>query len=120
LDEKFSISRLFLEGGSALDKCRLLSFKLFHLCVLFRAHVSTLLTFSLVSLGRHAEKIRSMLLSNDAGSARYSIFGYVVIHHETKRLINNIISSAQLSRVGNLRCYGFIYGGVEWWVGVAL
>lgn len=95
------------------------SFKLFHLSVLYRAHVSTLPTYSYVELGPHAEKIQTMLLTRNAGPAyRYPIFGYAVIHHKTKSSIQ-MISSAQASKFDNLRCNGFMYGGVEWWIGVA-
>jgi hypothetical protein len=95
------------------------SFKLFHLSVLYRAHVSTLPTFEQVELGPHAEKIREMLLSRDAGPAHcYPIFGYAVIHHKTNCPVQ-MISYAQASNFDNLRCYGIMYGGVEWWMGVA-
>lgn len=95
------------------------SFKLFHLSVLYRAHVSTLPTFGQVELGPHAEKIRAMLLSRDAGPAHcYPIFGYAVINHKTNLPVQ-MISYAQASRFDDLRCYGIMYGGVEWWMGVA-
>lgn len=63
------------------------SFKLFHLSVLFRAGVSTLPTYSEVSLGPHQERLRQLLLERDPGDVwQYPIFAYAVIHHQTKRL----------------------------------
>jgi hypothetical protein len=94
-------------------------FKLFHLSVLFRASVCNLPTFSEVSLGPHEERLRLMLLNNDAGPVnRYPIFGYAVIHHKTKRIVQ-IVSKAQANRFGGRRCYGLMYGGVEWWIGIS-
>lgn len=94
-------------------------FKLFHLSVLFRAGVCRLPTFSEVSLGPHEERLRRMLLDHDAGPVeRYPIFGYAVIHHKTKRIVQ-MVSKAQASRFGGHRCYGFMYGGVQWWIGVS-
>ena len=95
------------------------SFKLFHLSVLFRASVSSLPTFAAVSLGPHEEKLRKLLISKNPGEySQYPIFGYAVVHHETKRLIP-MVSQAVQSRSGDHRCYGMIYGGVQWWVSVS-
>jgi hypothetical protein len=95
------------------------SFKLFHLSVLYRAHVSTLEMFSKVKLGPHAEKIRKMLLLLDAGPAHcYPMFGYAVINGKNDCPVQ-MISCAQASMLYGLKCYGFMYGGVEWWIGVA-
>lgn len=95
------------------------SFKLFHLSVLFRAGVSSLPTFAQVSLGPHEERLRRMLWEQDAGPVElYPIFGYAVIHHKTKRVVQ-MVSKAQANKFGGRRCYGFMYGGVQWWIGVA-
>lgn len=95
------------------------SFKLFHLSVLFRAGVSSLPTFSAVSLGRHEERIRQLLLARSTGESwQYPVFGYAVVHHKTKRLVQ-MVSRAQQSKFGGRRCYGMMYGGAEWWICVA-
>ena len=95
------------------------SFKLFHLSVLFRASVSTPPDFATVSLGPHEEKLRELLLLRNPGEYwQYPIFGFAVVHHETKRLIS-MVSQAVQSRVWGQRCYGMIYGGVQWWIGVS-
>lgn len=94
-------------------------FKLFHLSVLFRAGVSTLPTFAEVTLGPHEGRLRRMLLEQDAGRVeQYPIFGYAVIHHKTKRIVQ-MVSKAQANKFGGRRCYGFMYGGVQWWIGVS-
>ena len=96
------------------------SFKLFHLSVFFRASVSSLPTFAEVSLGPHEEKLRKLLLSCNPGEYwQYPIFGHAVIHHETKSLIP-MVSQGVRSSFEGLRCYGMIYGGVQWWMGASL
>lgn len=95
------------------------SFKLFHLSVLFRVSVSSLPSFAAVALGPHEENLRQLLLSLNPGDAwQYPIFGQAIIHHETKRLIP-MVSRATRSSYGGHRCYGMIYGGVQWWVSVS-
>ncbi len=95
------------------------SFKLFHFSVLFRASVSSLPTFAEVSLGPHEERLREMLLNRNAGPAdRYPILGYAVVHHRTNQVVQ-MVTKAQASKFGGRRCYGIMYGGVQWWVCVA-
>lgn len=95
------------------------SFKLFHLSVIFRAGVSTLPTYAEVSLGPHEDTLRRMILNLDAGRPSvYPIFGYAVIHHVTRTLVP-IVSQAGRSSFAGHRCYGLIYGGVNWWTSVS-
>ncbi|MRW91035.1 hypothetical protein GJ699_13650 [Duganella sp. FT80W] len=95
------------------------SFKLFHLSVLFRASVCSLPTFSDVSLGPHEERIRKMLLDVNAGMpSEYPIFGYAVVHHESKRIVD-MVTKAGKSSINGHRCWGIIYGGVQWWISVS-
>jgi len=95
------------------------SFKLFHLSVIFRAGVSSLSTFSAVTLGPHEDKLRQLLIKRNPGESwQYPIFAFAVIHHKTNRLIQ-MVSQVQQSKFGGRRCYGMMYGGAEWWVGVA-
>jgi hypothetical protein len=95
------------------------TFKLFHVSVVFRAGVSTLATFSEVSLGPHEERMRQMLLAREPGpETLYPIFGYAVVHHRTRAIIQ-MVSKAQSNRFGGRRCYGIMYGGVQWWTCVA-
>lgn len=96
------------------------SFKLFHLSVLFRAGVSSLPTFSHASLGSHHQEIlRLMLLNGDAGAHwLYPVFGLALLDNETKATMQ-IVSQMQQGRFAGIRCYAIIYGGVQWWIGVA-
>jgi hypothetical protein len=95
------------------------SFKLFHLSVLFRAGVSTLPTFSEVSLGPHQERLRQMLLNRDPGEHwQYPIFGLVLVHHKTQRIVQ-MVTQGQQARLAGLRFYAMAYGGVQWWLGVS-
>lgn len=92
------------------------SFKLFHLCVLFRASVSSLPTFDQIDLGPHEENIRDLLFRNDPGpNWQYPVFGFAVLHHETKEVVP-LISQGASGRLFGQRCHGMIYGGVFWWV----
>lgn len=92
------------------------SFKLFHLCVLFRASVSTLPTFSAASLGPHEDKIRRLLLDNDPGHDwQYPVFGFAVLHHQRDEIVD-VISQSENGRLFGQVCHGMIYGGVYWWV----
>lgn len=95
------------------------TFKLFHLSILYRAGVSNLPNFTAVQLGPHEEKLRQLLLARNPGEYfQYPVFGYAIVHHNTNRLVQ-MVSKAQVSRFGGHRCYGILYGGVEWWVYVA-
>lgn len=92
------------------------SFKLFHLCVLFRASVSSLPTFDQIDLGPHEEKLRDLLLRNDPGlDWQYPVFGFAVVHHNTNEIVQ-LVSQGESGRLFGQRCYGMIYGGVFWWV----
>jgi len=95
------------------------SFKLFHLCNLFRASVSSLPTFSEVNLGPYEDKIRKMLLSRDPGPEHeFPIYGYFAVHHETNEVVH-AVSRYVSSRYNGGRAYGVIYGGVQWWIGIS-
>ena len=95
------------------------TFKLFHLSVLFRAGISTLPEFEVVSLGPHETKLRQMLLNRDPGpETTYPIAGYAVLHHKTNKIVN-FIARAEAGRIKGRRCYRLMYGGVHWWITVA-
>lgn len=95
------------------------SFKLFHLSVIFRAGVSSLPTFSEVRLGPHEEILRAMILSRDAGEYwQYPVFGVALFDHKTRAIVQ-MVSQALQGRFEGLRCYAIVYGGVQWWIGIA-
>lgn len=91
------------------------SFKLFHLSVLFRASVSSLANYAEVSLGpRHQETIRKMILNRDPGQFwQYPIFGVVVTHHKSKKIIHSVTMACR-TKYNEHTCYSIIYGGVQW------
>ena len=91
------------------------SFKLFHLSVLFRANVTSLPTFAEVSLGPHEEKLRQLILKRDAAEPhQYPVHGVVVVHPETHGTVPKVVSRPVRSSHDGHRCYGTIYGGVQW------
>lgn len=96
-----------------------LTFKLFHLSILFRTSVSSLPTFQEVSLGKHEERIRKMLINEDPGQEwEYPIFAFAVLNGSNeveKRFISQPISA----RYEGYKVYGQIYGGAMWWISVS-
>jgi hypothetical protein len=95
------------------------TFKLFHLCVLYRADVSSLPHYSKVSLGPHRETLRTLLLNRDPGSEfQFPVLGYAIVQNGSRRLVK-LISQSQRSKFDGHQCYGMVYGGVEWWVSVS-
>lgn len=96
-----------------------LTFKLFHLSILFRSSVSSLATFREVDLGAHKERIRQMLLSADPGhNWEYPILAFAVLNGRgevERRLISCPISG----RYEGHLAYGQIYGGAMWWISVS-
>lgn len=91
-----------------------LTFKLFHLSILFRASVSSLPTFREVNLGVHEERIRKMLISESPGQDwEYPILAFAVLngHGEVeKRLMSCPLSSRYEGHIA----YWQIYGGAVW------
>lgn len=95
------------------------SFKLFHLSIFFRASVSSLPTYSAVSLGPHEERIRKMILARDPGPPwLFPIFGYAVVHDKTWTL-TRIVSAPESITLEGHRCYGMMFGGAYWLYGVS-
>ncbi len=96
-----------------------LTFKLFHLSILFRASISSLPTFQEVSLGKHEKRIREMLVNKDPGQEwEYPIFAFVVLNGSNK-VENRFISQPISARYEGHKVYGQIYGGAMWWISVS-
>jgi len=98
------------------------SFKLFHLSVLWRAAVSSRLDFAEVNLGPHEERIREMLRHRIAGPAHhYPIVGFAVVHHKTKRTVPVMLRSdaIRIDACQGFRMIGIMFGGVQWHYGVS-
>ncbi|GAA0704581.1 hypothetical protein [Dokdonella soli] len=95
------------------------TFKLFHLSILFRAAVSSHPMFGVVTLGKHEDIIRRMILGGDAGRVdRYPIFATALINGRAE-IERRLIAAPTLTRVGGHRIYGFTFDGVLWWYSVS-
>ena len=96
-----------------------LTFKLFHLSILFRASASSHATFREIGLAEHEERIRCMLLESDPGHDwEYPILAFAVIN-DRNEVERRIISQPIAARYDGHRVYGQIYGGAMWWTSVS-
>jgi len=90
------------------------SFKLFQLSILWRAGVSKDGLFSNVSLGRHSESIRLMLLNEDPGEPQdYPALLFPIIH-EDKPLTDLIVQPSAIRLKSGHNGYRFTFGGIIW------
>jgi len=88
-------------------------FKLFHLSVLWRAHVSTLPEFSNVNLGPYVEKLRKMVLLGDPGPEEaYPIYGSVIVL-DNGEVIYDLVTGPSRSRLWEFTAYFLCYAGCE-------
>lgn len=87
-------------------------FKLFGLSLMWRSHISSLYFFTHVRLGPHAEKLRSMILSDDPGG----VLEYPFALHKIEGPPNpqSIISCPMPARLHNHRVYQFQIYGFRW------
>jgi len=99
-----------LNWVSGLDYAK---FKLFHLSVLWRMSVSSLDEFKAASLGSHSERIRQMLLTDNAGTQNdYSLWASAIVDDGNNLL--HIVAPPRLSRYEGQRvCYS-AYAGCQW------
>ena len=99
-----------------IPKLDYVSFKLFHLSILWRASISRLAPFTMVSLGNEQEeRIRHMLLNGDPGQPNdYQIFGALLLSRGTNKVLDGIITSPTLREYDGLSIYQFIFGGCAW------
>lgn len=89
-------------------------FKLFHLSILFRASISSLRTFSQVSLGPHEERIRAMLFNHDPGrSSHYQISAYIVVKDDGS-VVQQLISQPIKFNFCGHPIYNMMFGGCAW------
>lgn len=89
-------------------------FKLFQLSVLWRASISTRPIFREVSLGKHEEIIRNMLLNNEPGEAyKYGCIMLATMHKGEH--IDSFIMQPELKRIDGQIGYRFVFGGF-WWL----
>ncbi len=87
--------------------------RLFQLSILWRAGVSALPFFSKVSLGPHEEAIRTLLLRGEPGAPwQYGCFMYALIYDG--KVQEDLVVQPIASRLDDVRCYRFIFGGHCW------
>ena len=95
-------------------------FKLFHLSVLWRASVSTLVEFRDVRLGPHEEHLRHMFLSSDPGPQdKYRIMATLLLRPGTRIPHIGVVTVPQRRRYGSHWIYSAIYAGCAWHVVVS-
>jgi hypothetical protein len=89
------------------------SFKLFQLSVLWRASVSTLEFFRLVSLGPHEDRLRHMLLADDPGAP--DGFGCVLTFaRDGGQDASSTLFNPEPMRWAGRRMYRFFFAGALW------
>jgi hypothetical protein len=94
-----------------LDGFDYASFKLFHLSVLFRAHVSRSCPFA--DLGPHAEIIRQMILNRDPGPAwRYPVICKAIEFEGAP--MDEFVAIGLPVRLDGTRGFMSVFLGVEW------
>jgi hypothetical protein len=85
-------------------------FKLFCLSVLWRASVSSISIFDHVKLGPHEEKIRLMLLMNDAGDATTYPVQAMALHFEGDHFRDFLVEPTH-ARLDGQKFYRFVFMG---------
>lgn len=95
------------------------SFKLFHLAILWRAHVSSLPEFARVKLGPDAEPIRKALLSGVAPPEDiYPIASQAVVNTNDDSVLHGFLALPVPFQLDRGEVYAPIYAGCLWYVGV--
>jgi hypothetical protein len=98
---------LFIEGVDAP------TFRLFQLSILWRASVSRLPFFERVSLGKHEERVRNLLLKGDPGDwAQYGCLMYGLRTPDASP--TGIIIQPTRDRQFGHTAYRFVFGGFGW------
>lgn len=88
-------------------------FKLFQISILWRASVSTLEFFRLVSLGPREELLRQMLVAANPGSPE--AFGCVVIFaHDSGHDLSDTLFNPEPFRWAGRRMYKLFFAGAAW------
>ena len=99
-----------------VDYC---SFKLFHLANLWRAGACSRPAFAQVTLGKHHELLRRMLLGGDPGPpSRYPIVVYGLIEADGS-LHNRVMSPVVPTKIGGHTVYSVIHSGFDWLIRVS-
>ena len=107
-----------LEGEMAvIINLDYVKFKLFHLSILWRAHVSDLNEFRELTLGQQAENIRVRILTGDPGpSDVYPISG-MALRRTDGSFKDDLMLLPGYSKIENYHLYIMLFGGVFWLCG---
>ena len=88
-------------------------FRLFGLSILWRAHVARSRFFAVVDLGPHAPEIRRMIRDMDPGPPETYGFFLSPLTMEGEPAGGLMVEPTK-SRLGQNRCYRFVFGGLVW------
>lgn len=91
-----------------------IKFKLYMLSILYRASISSLNTFSGVSLGVHEDRIKNLLMT-ESDCENYSIFGTAICNSDN-RIEKRIIIPPCRKRYGGHVVYQIIFAGCAWYI----
>ena len=87
-------------------------FKLFHLSILWRCSVSTIV--DTVKLGPHEKKIADLILQEDAGPEDdYRFWGRILVD-DNNQIMHDLVSRPNKSKLDGHHVYYVCYGGCEW------
>ena len=91
------------------------AFKLFHLSILWRFACAKQSGCEVVLGEYYFEKIRTMLLNQEAGpQENFPVVGVLLV--DENRNITHFASEPLVFKMGQSRIYGTPYAGCEWWV----
>lgn len=103
-----------LRGGTVFsDNVDYETFKLFQLSILWRAGVSNNLMFANVNLGKHEQKIRTMLVEENPGS--YTEYGCFIVMLPNPQKIDKIIMPPMPEKLFGHNGYRFMIGNLFWY-----
>lgn len=89
------------------------TFKLFQLSILWRASVSSNLMFTNVNLGKHEQKVRTMLAQEDPG--KYTEYGCFIVIVPNPQKIDKIIMPPMPERLFGHNGYRFMTSNLFWY-----
>jgi hypothetical protein len=90
-------------------------FKLFHLSVLWRLGASSRPEYLAVKLGPHQNRIGTMLLNDDPGTADQYPFWAHLLFYQDGRISNDILVPPYATRKNSVSAYVVVFGGCAWY-----
>jgi hypothetical protein len=108
-----------VSGATVAVRVAYASFKLFHLANLWRAGASSRRAFEQVTLGKHEERLRRLLLASDPGRPQdYPVAAFCLIEPNGS-LHNQVVSPVVPTRIEGHTIYSVIHSGFEWLIRVS-